>query len=342
MSCTILCGGFWGDEGKGKVVSYLSYADKPDAAARAGVGPNAEHGFIFKGKRHDLRQITCAFVCETAKLFIGAGVLVNPEMFLKEVEKTKTQGRIWIDRQCGIIEERHIKAEHSSEYCTSKLKTMGMGCGPANADRANRILKIAEQIDELKPFLTNVSDELNDVLDRGGSVLIEGSQGYGLSLFHGTYPYVTSKDTTASTLAADVGIGPLKINDVIVAFKTYVTRASPGPLANEYSSEEIKQLGLEEAETAIVYERSAGIRRVGRFDFETAKRVLRMNSATQIALTCIDKLYPECRGVKRYEELSAQAKDFISNIETKLKVPVTLISTGPATLETIDLRETKL
>jgi len=219
---------------------------------------------------------------------------------------------------------------------------MGMGCGPANAERANRILKIAEEIDELKPFLTNVSDELNDVLDRGESVLIEGSQGCSLSLFHGTYPYVTSKDTTASTLAADAGIGPLKVNDVVVAFKSYVTRASPGPLANEYSFEEIKQLGLQEAETAIVYERPGGIRRVGRFDFQIAKRALRLNSATQIALTCIDKLYPECRGVKRYEELSAKAKDFISNIETKLKVPVTLISTGPATHETIDLRETKL
>ncbi|MDH5437932.1 MAG: adenylosuccinate synthetase [Candidatus Bathyarchaeota archaeon] len=342
MSCTILCGGFWGDEGKGKVVAYLSSTDKPDAAVRTGVGPNAEHGFIFEGKRYDLRQITCAFVCETAKLFIGAGVLVNPEIFLKEIEKTKTQKRIWIDRQCGIIEKRHIKAEHSSEHFTGKIKTMGMGCGPANADRANRILKIAEDIDELEPFLTNVSDELNDVLEGGGSVLIEGSQGCSLSLLHGTYPYVTSKDTTACTLAADAGIGPLKVNDVVVAFKSYVTRASPGPLANEYSFEEIKQLGLEEAETAIVYERPGGIRRVGRFDFEIAKRALRINSATQIALTCIDKLYPECRGIKSYEELSTQAKDFISDIETKLEVPVTLISTGPATHETIDMRETKL
>ncbi len=91
-----------------------------------------------------------------------------------------------------------------------------------------------------------------------------------------------------------------------------------------------------------MYERPGGIRRVGRFDFEIAKRALRLNSATQIALTCVDKLYPECRGVKRYENLSAKAKDFISNIEAKVKVPVTLISTGPATHETIDLRETKL
>ena len=342
MPCTIVCGGFWGDEGKGKVVSYLSSTDKPNAAARAGVGPNAEHGFIFKGKRYDLRQITCAFVCETAKLFIGAGVLVNPKIFLEEVERTKTQGRIWIDRQCGIIEERHIKAEHSTEYFTSKLKTMGMGCGPANADRANRILKIAEEIDELKPFLTDVSDELNNILDKGGSVLIEGTQGFGLSLLHGTYPYVTSKDTTASTYAADVGIGPLKVNDVVIAFKSYVTRASPGPLTDEYSFEEIRQLGLEEVETAIVYERPGGIRRVGRFDFETAKRALRINSATQIALTCIDKLYPECYGVKRYEELSDGAKVFIEKVETKLKVPVTLISTGPATHEMVDLRQLKL
>jgi adenylosuccinate synthase len=342
VSCTIVCGGFWGDEGKGKVVSYLSSTDNPDAAARTGVGPNAEHGFIFKGKRYDLRQITCACVCESAKLFIGAGVLVNPKIFLEEVEKTQTQERIWIDRKCGIIDEKHIEAEHSSEHFTGKIRTMGMGCGPANADRANRILKIAEDIDELQPFLTDVSDELNDVLDRGGNVLIEGTQGRCLSLFHGTYPYVTSKDTTAGTLTADAGIGPLRINDVVVAFKSYVTRASPGPMANEYSAEEIRQLGLEEAETAIVYQQPGGIRRVGRFDFGIARKTLKLNSATQIALTCIDRLYPECRGVRHYEELSAQATDFISNIETRLKVPVTLISTGPATDETIDLRERKL
>jgi len=339
MPCMIVCGGWWGDEGKGKVVSYLSSTDKPDAAARAGVGPNAEHGFTFEGKRYDLRQITCAFVCQTAKLFIGAGVLVNPKILIAEVENTKTQGRIWIDRQCGIIEERHIKAEHSTEHFTNKLKTMGMGCGPANADRANRILKTAEEIDELKPFLTNVSDELNNILDRGGNVLIEGTQGFGLSLFHGTYPYATSKDTTASTYAADVGVGPLKVTDVVVTFKSYVTRASPGPLADECSLEEIKQLGLEEAETAIVYERPGGIRRVGRFDFEMAKRAVRINSATQIALTCIDRLYPECRGVESYEELSDRAKEFIEKVEAKLKIPVTLISTGPATHEMVDLRK---
>lgn len=342
MSCTIVCGGFWGDEGKGKIVSYLSLSNKPDAAARAGVGPNAEHGFVFKGKRYDLRQITCAFVCKTTKLFIGAGVLVNPKIFLEEVEKTKTKGRIWIDRQCGVIEERHIKDEHSSEFFTRKLKTMGMGCGPANADRAKRVLKTAEEVDELKPFLTNVSDELNDVLDSGGSVLIEGTQGFGLSLFHGTYPYVTSKDTTTGTFIADVGIGPLKVSDVVIVFKSYVTRASPGPLANEYSLEEIKRLGLEEAETAIAYERPGGIRRVGSFDFKTARRAVRANSATQIALTCIDKIYPECRGAKRYEELSDRAKAFIDDLEEELKVPVTLVSTGPSTYETVDLREIKL
>ncbi len=341
MSCTIVCGGWWGDEGKGKVVSYLSLVDKPSAAVRAGVGPNAEHGFIFNGKRYDLRQITCAFVCEITKLYIGAGVLVNPKVFLEEVKRTKTQGRVWIDRQCGIIEEKHIKSEHSAEYFTKKLKSMGMGCGPANADRANRILKIAEEVDELKPFLTNASDELNDVLDQGGSVLIEGTQGFGLSLFHGTYPYVTSKDTTASALAADVGIGPRRVTDIIIVFKSYVTRASPGPLPYEYSLEEIKQLGLEEPETAIVYERPGGIRRVGRFNFEMARRAVRINSATQIALTCIDRLYPECSGVKNYKELSDRAKEFIKKIEAELKVPITLISTGPTTNDMIDLRNSK-
>jgi len=342
MSCTIVCGGFWGDEGKGKVVSYLSFADKPEAASRGGVGPNAEHGFIWQGKRYDLRQITCAFVCETTRLFTGAGMLVNPKQFFKEIELTGTRDRIWVDRRCGVIEERHVKEEHSSEHFTKKLKSMGMGCGPAGAERVLRILKIAEEAEELRPFLTNVSDELNSVLDRGGKVLIEGAQGFALSLYHGTYPYVTSKDTTASSLLADVGIGPRRATDIVVTFKAYVTRASPGPMTNEYTPEEIKQLGLVEAETAIIYEAPGGIRRVGRFDVETAKRAVKLNTATQVAVTCIDRLYPECRGVKSYDKLSTRAKKFVEEIENELKVPLTLISTGPDVVEMVDLRKEKL
>ncbi len=101
-----------------------------------------------------------------------------------------------------------------------------------------RTVKLAKDVPELEDYLTDVSLETNDVLDNGGDVFIEGSQGFALSLYYGTYPFVTSKDTTASTFAADVGVGPTKVDEVINVFKAYITRVGEGPFPTEISQEE--------------------------------------------------------------------------------------------------------
>ena len=154
---------------------------------------------------------------------------------------------------------------------------------------------------------------------------------------YGTYPFVTSKDTCASTAAADVGVGPTKIDEVVVIFKAYITRVGEGPFPTEISPEEAEKLGLEEY--GVVTGRK---RRVGLFDKEFAKRSCMINGATQIALTCIDRLYPECAKVNKYEDLSQEARDYIEDIEKDVGVPITIISTGPDLEDTIDLRDEKL
>jgi len=300
---------------------------------RAGVGPNAGHTVIWRGKKFGLRQVPCGFVYEGARLLVGPGVLINPEATLKEVEETGIGERFGIDRQCAVIEARHIEQDRTSEYLKEKIGSTGTGCGPANVERVGRVARLANEIPKLQRFLADVPSEVNEAIKRGELVMVEGSQGFGLSLIHGTYPYVTSKDTAASTLAADVGVGPTKVDDVMLVFKAYVSRVGAGPFATEISPEKSEELGIVEYGTV-----TRRRRRIGEFDFELARRSIMINGATQLALTCLDRLFKGCRGARSLDELTTEARAFVKGLEDKLGVPVTLISTGPDIGNMIDLR----
>ncbi|KXA98275.1 adenylosuccinate synthetase [candidate division MSBL1 archaeon SCGC-AAA259I09] len=337
MPCTIIAGGQWGDEGKGKISSFLSLKDEPTKVARSGVGPNAGHTVHWKGEEYGLREISCGFVQEKAEVLIGPGVLINPEVVLDEIEKTGIGERIGIDPKCPIIEQKHIEQDKSSKHLESEIGTTGTGCGPANSERANRSIKLAREIDELEEFITDVPKKINEGIKNGEKVIIEGSQGFGLSLYFGTYPYVTSKDVTASSLAADVGVGPTSVDEVVLVFKSFVSRVGAGPFPTEMSPEEAEAKGI--AETATVTGRK---RRIGEFDFDLANRSAMINGATQLALTNVDRLFDGNKGVKEYEELTKDAKKFIEKVEQNIGTPVTLVSTGPDTEDTLDLRSEKL
>lgn len=337
MPCKIISGGQWGDEGKGKISSFLALEDEPTKIGRSGVGPNAGHTVKMDGEEYGLREISCGFVQKKAKILIGPGVLVNPELTLEEIKKTGIEDRVGIDPRCPIIEQKHIDEDQSSEHLESEIGTTGTGCGPANAERANRSIKLAREIDELQDYIADVPMEMNEAIENGEEVLIEGSQGFGLSLFHGTYPYVTSKDIAASSLAADVGVGPTNVDEVILVLKAYISRVGEGPFPTEISQEEAEEMGIVEHATV-----TGRRRRIGKFDFELANRSAKINGATQIALTNIDRLFDGNEGVRDYDEVTDEALDFIEEIEEKLDIPVTLLSTGPDTMDTIDLRSEKL
>jgi adenylosuccinate synthase len=333
----IVAGGFWGDEGKGKIIGYLALHDKPKIIARAGVGPNAGHTVYSRGKKYGLRQIPCGFVHEGARLLIGPGVLVNPEVVLNEVELTGVGDRLGVDRRCTIIESSHIEQDRTSAHLKGKIGTTGTGCGPANVARVSRVAKLAGEIPELERFLTDVPQEISNALGGNELVLVEGTQGFGLSLIHGTYPYVTSKDTSACTLAADVGVGPTRVDDVMLVFKAYVSRVGAGPFPTEMTQAEAERLGIVEFGTV-----TGRRRRIGVFDFELAKRAVMINGATQLTITCLDRLFKGSSGARSYGQLPADAKAFIERVEGELKVPVTLISTGGELENIIDLRSEKL
>ena len=332
MTSTVVVGGFFGDEGKGKIISYLAIKDNPKIIVRGGAGPNAGHTIRDGDKVYKVRMLPSGFLNKNSKVMIGPGVVVNPDVLNKEIHDFDVTGRAFIDKHCGIIEETHLVRDSKGEL-KEKIGSTGSGTGPANADRAMRVLNLAKDFDSLSSLIVDVPLEVNSAISANENVLIEGTQGTFLSLWHGTYPFVTSKDVTASGICADVGVGPTKIDEVIVVFKSYVTRVGTGPLDKELSVEDAEKKGWSEFGTV-----TGRQRRAADFDFDLARRAIMLNGATQISITKLDVLFTDCAGKTSFDELPDDAKAFIKNIETELNTPVTIIGTGPEVNDVVDRR----
>jgi adenylosuccinate synthase len=330
INTTVIVGGQFGDEGKGKILSYLALHDPFDVIARAGVGPNAGHTVWLNGEKFGLSMLPSGFVNRKARLLIGAGVAVNPDKLLQEITNLKVNPQqVGVDSRCTVITPEHVQADANSEN-SQKIGTTKTGCGPAVAARVNRIAKLAREEPRLQEFLTDVALECN----QAKNVLVEATQGSKLSVLYGTYPFVTSKDTNASTALADVGIGPKKVKDVILTVKSYTTRVGAGELDNEMSPEEAKARGMAEFGTV-----TGRPRRISdSLNIADLRYAAMINSATQVALTKLDVKFPETKRATKYQELSSAAKEFIDDLEANLDLPVTLIGVGPEVMQIIDRR----
>jgi adenylosuccinate synthase len=332
MPCTVIVGAFWGDEGKGKIISYLALNDKLDFCVRTG-SVNAAHTVWMNGNKYALHMVPAAFIQEKCRLLIAAGANVHVGQFFKELNLTKVNAkRMSIDQMASIIEEKH-SAQDKASAVNKAIGTTGWGVGPAIEERARRTAKLARDIPELKPYLADATTEVNDGIDAGKKVLLEGTQGFMLSLYHGTYPYVTSRDTGAAAICSEAGVGPTRVDDVLIVYKAFITRVGAGPMPGEITMEEAKKRGW--------FEKAAGTgrnRRSATFDFDLARKNARINGATQAAMTKLDCLFPNCRNARKFDDLSKDAKQFIEKVEKRTGVPVVLIGTGPEALDIIDRR----
>jgi len=332
MPCTVIVGAFWGDEGKGKISSYLALKDKLDFCVRTG-SVNAAHTVWIDGKKYALHMVPAAFINPKTRLLIAAGANVDVKTFFSEVEQTSVQGRIAIDQNASIIEEKHSAADKASAV-NRGIGTTGRGVGPAIEERVKRTAKLAKDLPELKGYVTDQVQEVNDGLDAGKNVLLEGTQGFMLSLFFGTYPYVTSRDTGAAAICSESGVGPTRVDEVLLVYKSFITRVGAGELPGEITKEEAQKRGW--------FETAAGTgrdRRSAPFNFDLAKKTAKINGATQAALTKLDIMFPKCQGARKFDMLPDEAKQFIKEIEHRTGVPVVLIGTGPEALDIIDRRK---
>ncbi|MFH1306656.1 MAG: adenylosuccinate synthetase [Candidatus Micrarchaeota archaeon] len=329
MTVTVVVGGQYGDEGKGKIISYLALHDEPDVIARGGGGPNAGHSVEYRGKKYKIRLTPSGFINKNAKLVIGAGVMIDADVFLKEVENFELGKRCKIDRRATLIEQKHKEMDSSSEL-SKKIGTTKSGMGPVTAARAKREAKFVEEEEKLREYLCDGVEIVNNAKN----LLVEGSQGFMLSNIYGTYPYCTSKDISASTICAEIGLGPLKVDNVIMVIKAYTTRVGEGPFKGEVSVEEAEKVNMQEYGTVTGRPRRTNPNLI----WEELKLAAKVNSANYIALTKLDIKFPEAAGMRDYKELPEEAKKFVEEVEKKLGVKVGLVGTGPETEDVIDRR----
>ncbi|MEM3670774.1 MAG: adenylosuccinate synthetase [Thermoprotei archaeon] len=330
MGVDIVVGGFYGDEGKGKIVAYHALLTNPVFGVRGGGGPNAGHTVVYNGTTFKLRMVPSSFVNQSTRLLISPGVLVDPQVLLSEAAVTGVMSRLTVDFKAGLIEQGHVERDRSSQFLSKEISTTGTGTGPAMEDRVGRRLKLCSQDGRLEKILGDTVASIHSEVEKNSKILAEGTQGTFLSLYHGTYPYVTSKDVTASAVCSDIGVGPTYVDEVIVVFKSYVTRVGNGPLDSELSSEELEKRGWVERGTV-----TGRPRRAAPFDFTLAKKSIRLNGATSCAITKLDALYPSSAGVRSYSALPEDAKHFLNQVAEELGVPVRYAGTGPDVQDTV-------
>lgn len=340
MPIDIVVGGQAGDEGKGKIGAYLAYTKNHSCSVRVG-GPNAGHTTIVNGKAYMLRNLPAGFVNPKTKLVLGAGCYTKTQWLLEEIKLTQTHSRVLIDPRVVIITEEQTERERQNAHMMDKIASVGTGLGQAVVDRINRCnLKFAKDEPELKNFICDTSQYLNKELEKGNSLLVEGTQGIKLSLLHGEYPYVTSRDTTAGTFLAEAGLGPRYVGDVYAVFKPYVTRVGHGgPLEREITDE--KDLTYYHTKGREVGSVSKRKRRVGAFELENAVKTIRINSANKIALTHID-MFEGNSQIKNFGDLTNGAKKFLDSLESLKKTypypEISLISSGPDLLDVLEVK----
>jgi adenylosuccinate synthase len=342
MPLTIVVGGQYGGEGKGKIVSHLSIADNVDYVVRCG-GPNSGHTVDLNGKRYILRSLPVGFVNAKTRLLLAAGTLINPDILLQELEHCNVNpSRLGVDFNAGVITKEDEKYEKTHDLRNRIGSTLsGVGAAVARRVLRNGSFGLAKYNPKLQPFLTNVSGEVNSALDRNLKVVVEGTQGFGLSLYHSkSYPYTTSRDTTASAFLSEVGVSPLRASSVIMALRTFPIRVggNSGPLRNEITWEKLQELSgypYEIREFTTVTNR---LRRVALFDIDIVKEAAMVNNPTEIALNGVDYLDYLNRGARRIEDLTQTAREFVDHIQKETRTRVSFVGTGPTNEEIIDTK----
>lgn len=273
-----------------------------------------------------------------AKLLIGPGATIYVPDILTEIAQCNVEyDRLSIDPQAMIIMEVDRAGE---DKLVKSIGSTGRGVGFANArrirDRKPGKVKLAKDIKELKPFIREAHEILEQAFYRGRKIFLEGTQGTGLSLYHGYYPHVTSRDTTVAGCLSEAGISPNRTRKVIMVCRTYPIRVqSPKDSTSGYMAQEISWKIVEKRSghkpgsiskkelTSTTKKR----RRVGEFEWTSLRKASSLNAPTDIALTFADYLDVKNENARRFEQLTEDTIRFIEEIEKAASAPVSLIST---------------
>lgn len=339
---TVLVGGQYGSEGKGAIAAHV--ANDYDIHVRVG-SPNAGHTIYWAGEKHVMQSIPCGWINPNATIVIGRGALLNMKQFMKELVHIMQYyptflNRLKIDPEAGILDEKFHQQEGGTKgEMHRRIGSTGEGVGPARVARINRdpeqfrqFKDVAEEYGLEQCFMPNTPRYLARNQDAGENILIEGTQGSGLSLLHSHWPYCTSIDTNAAGIISEVGIAPSRVTDVLMVCRTYPIRVAgnSGPMQHEITWGELSnriEYAVEPEKTTVTKK----VRRIAEWDGALFEQSCLLNAPTEIALTFADYVDP------RLYECSDPDKVFTSRplqdfIAANIPCGVKYIGTGPRTV----------
>jgi adenylosuccinate synthase len=343
MPVTIVVGGQYGSEGKGKVVALLANRLARPWLVRCG-GPNSGHTVTINGEDVVLRQVPSCAEPDRATFCIAAGCAVDESILINELDKLEVErDRIVVDPRAALITEQDREAEREAlNYMASTCSGTGEALLRRMSRRSDVRLVMESETVRRRCRIETVAPLLHDAVDHGAHVVVEGTQGFGLSLLHGpAYPFVTSRDTTAAGFASEVGISPRDISKVVMVVRTFPIRV--GGTSGPFSSKEIswedvrRESGSPEvhAEYTSVTKR---LRRVARFDLGEVKLACQYNRPTSLAVMGLDRLDYSITGVREPMEFKGHVKDFLDELELQTGVPIEFVGTGFGTFDAIRLK----
>lgn len=383
----ILVGGQWGSEGKGKIAHVL--ANDYNVHVRTGA-PNAGHTIYHNGDKVVMQTLPCGWVNPQARLMVGAGGMIIPELFEKELKMiakydSNIFGRVYVHPNAVIIEPKHVLAEYGQvepcefahkpmecpqwqdikkglpeivDPCTKcdklgsndlwkKVGSTREGCGAALADKIWRgasprgEVMLAKDCPVTQPYIMDTTAMVNHLIDEGYNVMLEGTQGSGLSLHHGTYPKTTSRDTNSGGWVSEAGISPLVVSDVFMAFRPYPIRVAgdSGPTGSaELTWADIEErAGVPVGSLKEITTVTKRVRRVFEFAHEWFAKTCMINRPTGLGLCFADYLNTKDAKVNKRELLSKETLSFVEMIEDTYNVPVKWVSTGPMLEDTVKM-----
>ena len=419
MPNTIIVGTQWGDEGKGKIVDFLT--ENTDVVVRAQGGANAGHTVYNNGEKYVLHLMPSGILWPGKSCVIGNGVVIDPLAFIGEIEGLEKQGipvtpeKLRISSAAHVVFPYHRALDVAREQRRGKgkLGTTGRGIGPAYGDKVDRsglrvndliqperleakfrarmeqlaqtlegieIPPLEETLEQyiaagarLAPHVSNTVAYLHDALDGGKQLLFEGAQGAYLDIDHGTYPFVTSSNTTAGGACTGSGVSPTAIDDVIGVCKAYTTRVGSGPCVTESEafSKRLHDMGREFGAT------TGRKRRCGWLDMVMLRFTTMVNGLTKLAVTNLDGLdgletvelctayemdgerltlppidaedWERCTpvfeqmpgwsedisGARSLEDLPANARAYLDRLSEITRTPIGIVSVGPDRQQTM-------
>jgi adenylosuccinate synthase len=339
MPSTIIVGGQYGSEGKGKVVALTAGLRREPFVVRCG-GPNSGHTVWIGKDRLVLRQVPAAAGNPNALLLLSAGCAVDEGVLLGEIQRLSlARERVVVDPRAILVTQADRDAERD---IVDAIASTGSGTGAALIRRMRRASAacLAGASEKLRASarVESVAPLLHTHLDKGGEVIVEGTQGFGLSLLHGPhYPHVTSRDTTAAAFASEVGLSPRQVDNIVLVVRTFPIRVGgpSGDMGEEITWADVRLMSGAPQDIPEFTSVTGKLRRVARFDLEAVKSACRYNRPTALAVMGLDRLDYANYRARELGQLTRKALDFLHLIEGATGVPVEWLGTGFETSEAI-------